>query len=95
MRAPAPAKINLALVVGPMREDGKHEVLTVLQRIDPPPARRLSTNPLYLETIRAGLRAAASQPGDGGMFNAFSLRKTSSSTTLFDFSNSAGSTAFP
>lgn len=34
MRAPAPAKINLALVVGPTRNDGKHEVLTVLQRID-------------------------------------------------------------
>ncbi len=33
MRAPAAAKINLALVVGPVREDGKHEVLTVLQRI--------------------------------------------------------------
>ncbi len=34
MRAPAPAKINLALVVGPTRADGKHEVATVLQRID-------------------------------------------------------------
>ena len=34
MRAPAPAKLNLALVVGPAREDGKHEVATVLQRID-------------------------------------------------------------
>src|SRR6185436_17247775 len=34
MRAPAAAKINLALVVGPVRDDGKHEVLTVLQRID-------------------------------------------------------------
>jgi 4-diphosphocytidyl-2-C-methyl-D-erythritol kinase len=33
-RAPATAKINLALVVGPRREDGKHEVTTVLQRID-------------------------------------------------------------
>ena len=33
-RAPAPAKVNLALVVGPLRDDGKHEVLTVLQRID-------------------------------------------------------------
>ena len=32
--APAFAKINLALVVGPCREDGKHEVVTVLQRID-------------------------------------------------------------
>jgi 4-diphosphocytidyl-2-C-methyl-D-erythritol kinase len=33
-RRPATAKINLALVVGPQREDGKHEVATVLQRID-------------------------------------------------------------
>jgi 4-diphosphocytidyl-2-C-methyl-D-erythritol kinase len=32
--ADAPAKINLALVVGPRRADGKHEVATVLQRID-------------------------------------------------------------
>jgi 4-diphosphocytidyl-2-C-methyl-D-erythritol kinase len=32
--AAAHAKINLALVVGPVREDGKHEVATVLQRID-------------------------------------------------------------
>jgi 4-diphosphocytidyl-2-C-methyl-D-erythritol kinase len=31
---PAPAKINLALVVGPRRADGKHEVTTVLQRVD-------------------------------------------------------------
>lgn len=33
-RVPATAKINLALVVGPRRPDGKHEVATVLQRID-------------------------------------------------------------
>ena len=33
-RAPAPAKINLALLVGPQRPDGKHEVTTLLQRID-------------------------------------------------------------
>jgi 4-diphosphocytidyl-2-C-methyl-D-erythritol kinase len=33
-RAPAPAKVNLALVVGPLRDDGKHEVVTVLQRLD-------------------------------------------------------------
>ena len=32
-RAPAPAKINLSLVVGPLREDGKHEVVTVYQRV--------------------------------------------------------------
>jgi 4-diphosphocytidyl-2-C-methyl-D-erythritol kinase len=30
----APAKVNLALVVGPPRRDGKHEVLTVYQRVD-------------------------------------------------------------
>ena len=33
-RAAAPGKLNLALVVGPARDDGKHEVATVLQRID-------------------------------------------------------------
>jgi 4-diphosphocytidyl-2-C-methyl-D-erythritol kinase len=30
----APAKINLALVVGRLHPDGKHEVATVLQRVD-------------------------------------------------------------
>jgi len=33
-RACAYAKINLGLVVGPVRGDGKHEILTVLQRVD-------------------------------------------------------------
>jgi 4-diphosphocytidyl-2-C-methyl-D-erythritol kinase len=28
------AKINLGLVVGPLRADGKHEIVTVLQRVD-------------------------------------------------------------
>lgn len=32
-RGPAAAKINLALVVGPRRRDGRHELLTVYQRI--------------------------------------------------------------
>jgi 4-diphosphocytidyl-2-C-methyl-D-erythritol kinase len=31
---PAPAKINLALVVGDRRDDGRHELHTVYQRID-------------------------------------------------------------
>ncbi len=31
--ASAPAKLNLALVVGPLRSDGKHEILTVLERL--------------------------------------------------------------
>ena len=33
IRAPATAKINLALVVGPPRPDGKHELATVYQRV--------------------------------------------------------------
>jgi 4-diphosphocytidyl-2-C-methyl-D-erythritol kinase len=33
-RAPATAKLNLALVVGAARSDGRHEVCTVLQRVD-------------------------------------------------------------
>lgn len=33
-RASACAKINLALVVGPKRDDGYHEVATVMQRVD-------------------------------------------------------------
>jgi 4-diphosphocytidyl-2-C-methyl-D-erythritol kinase len=33
MRASAPAKINLGLVVGPLRDDGRHEFLSVLQRV--------------------------------------------------------------
>lgn len=32
--AAAPAKLNLALVVGPLRPDGKHEVVTLLQRVE-------------------------------------------------------------
>jgi 4-diphosphocytidyl-2-C-methyl-D-erythritol kinase len=32
-RASATAKLNLALVVGPLRADGKHDVATVLQRL--------------------------------------------------------------
>jgi 4-diphosphocytidyl-2-C-methyl-D-erythritol kinase len=33
VRASAAAKVNLALVVGPLREDGKHELMTIYQRI--------------------------------------------------------------
>jgi 4-diphosphocytidyl-2-C-methyl-D-erythritol kinase len=33
VRASAAAKINLGLVVGPVRDDGKHELLTVYQRV--------------------------------------------------------------
>ena len=52
-RRPATAKLNLALVVGSRREDGKHEVATVLQRLDladrirvePAPALRVTGFP--------------------------------------------------
>jgi penicillin-binding protein 2 len=36
---------------------------TVLQRINPPPARRMHINPVYLDTIRTGLKEAAGSPG--------------------------------
>jgi penicillin-binding protein 2 len=36
---------------------------TVLQNIEPPPSRHFNANPIYLETIRQGLREAASSPG--------------------------------
>lgn len=42
-RAAATAKLNLALVVGPLRDDGRHEVMTVLQRLDL--ADRISVEP--------------------------------------------------
>jgi penicillin-binding protein 2 len=35
----------------------------VQRSLNPAPQRHVNINPLYLETIRAGLRAAASQPG--------------------------------
>ena len=55
----APAKINLALVVGPLRADGKHDVVTVLQRvelgdrIDLSPGERLRVSGFAGDTIVA------------------------------------------
>ncbi|MGP0053014.1 MAG: penicillin-binding transpeptidase domain-containing protein, partial [Solirubrobacteraceae bacterium] len=43
--------------------DIENEDGTVLQKINPPPSRHVEINPLYLDTIRKGLREAASQPG--------------------------------
>ncbi|HVS85466.1 MAG TPA: hypothetical protein VHD91_07530 [Gaiellaceae bacterium] len=70
MRAPAAAKINLALVVGPTRADGKHEVLTVLQRvglvdrIELEPASRLAVTGFTQDTlVRDALEALAAQAG--------------------------------
>jgi 4-diphosphocytidyl-2-C-methyl-D-erythritol kinase len=49
-RAPATAKINLALLVGPKRSEGKHEVATVLQRVDL--ADRLALRPSSHFSVR-------------------------------------------
>jgi len=70
MRAPAPAKINLALVVGPMRDDGKHEVVTIYQRIgiadriEVEPAAALLVEGFDADTlVRAALEALAARAG--------------------------------
>lgn len=70
MRAPAPAKINLALVVGPLRDDGKHELVTVYQRvgmsdrIDLTPAAQLRVDGFPGDTlVREALEALAARAG--------------------------------
>jgi 4-diphosphocytidyl-2-C-methyl-D-erythritol kinase len=71
-RAPAPAKINLALVVGPRREDGLHDVATVLQRIDlcdsvtVEPADALVVEGYRKDTlVRSALAKLAAATGEG------------------------------
>jgi 4-diphosphocytidyl-2-C-methyl-D-erythritol kinase len=68
--AAAPAKINLALVVGGTRPDGLHEVATILQRVDLSdtvtlePARALAVEGFAGDTIvRRALEAVASAIG--------------------------------
>jgi 4-diphosphocytidyl-2-C-methyl-D-erythritol kinase len=68
--AEAPAKINLALVVGGARPDGLHEVATILQRIDLcdtvslEPAAELSVEGFADDTIvRRALEAVAGASG--------------------------------
>jgi 4-diphosphocytidyl-2-C-methyl-D-erythritol kinase len=70
VRASAPAKINLALVVGPKRDDGKAEVVTVYQRlgiadrIELEPAPGLAVEGFPADTlVRAGLAALAERTG--------------------------------
>jgi 4-diphosphocytidyl-2-C-methyl-D-erythritol kinase len=64
--AAAPAKINLALVVGPARADGKHELRTIFQRvsladrIELEPADELTIEGFAEDTIvRSGLERLA------------------------------------
>jgi 4-diphosphocytidyl-2-C-methyl-D-erythritol kinase len=68
--APAPAKLNLALVVGPRQEHGKHELATVYQRIaladriELEPAPELRIEGFAGDTIvRAALEALAARAG--------------------------------
>jgi 4-diphosphocytidyl-2-C-methyl-D-erythritol kinase len=69
-RGSAYAKLNLALVVGPARGDGKHEVVTVLQAIDLhddlelAPAPRLAVDGFDDDTlVAAALEALAGKMG--------------------------------
>jgi 4-diphosphocytidyl-2-C-methyl-D-erythritol kinase len=68
--ASAYAKLNLALVAGPLRADGKHEVVTVLQAIDLhddielEPANGLAVEGFEDDTlVRAALEALAQRAG--------------------------------
>jgi 4-diphosphocytidyl-2-C-methyl-D-erythritol kinase len=67
LRASAAAKINLALVVGPRRADGLHELTSIVQRIDLcdrlalAPGRELAVEGFPGDTlVRDALRAVAS-----------------------------------
>ncbi len=75
--ATAPAKLNLALVVGPVRGDGKHEVVTLLERLslaDTVAVRRADATRVtgFAEDtlVRAGLEAVAQAAGSGSCFEA-------------------------
>ena len=50
VRAPATAKLNLGLVVGRLRDDGKHELTTVYQRLDL--ADRVAVEPAPRTSVR-------------------------------------------
>jgi 4-diphosphocytidyl-2-C-methyl-D-erythritol kinase len=69
-RAAAAAKINLALLVGPRRPDGLHEVVTVMQRVDLcdtveiEPAATLAVEGYLRDTlVRSALAKLASAAG--------------------------------
>ena len=74
-RAPAPAKINLSLVVGPVREDGKHELVTVYQRVSLSDRIAVDRSPVLTVAgfagdtlVRRALECVAD--GDGASFSA-------------------------
>jgi 4-diphosphocytidyl-2-C-methyl-D-erythritol kinase len=72
-RVPAAAKINLALLIGPVRPDGLHEVVTVMQRIDLCDSVTLDPSPaLVVEgyrkdtLVRSALAKLSAAAGNGG-----------------------------
>jgi 4-diphosphocytidyl-2-C-methyl-D-erythritol kinase len=72
-RVPAAAKINLALLIGPVRPDGLHEVVTVMQRIDLcdsvtlDPAPALVVEGYRKDTlVRSALAKLSAAAGNGG-----------------------------
>jgi 4-diphosphocytidyl-2-C-methyl-D-erythritol kinase len=76
-RAPATAKLNLALVVGPLRDDGRHEIVTVLQRLDlgdrisVEPAPQLRVEGFPEDTlVRRALESLAAAAGTGAGWEA-------------------------
>ena len=76
-RAAATAKLNLALVVGPKRDDGNHEVMTVLQRlaltdrVDVESAPALAVDGFEADTIvRRGLLELARDAGVAPLWRA-------------------------
>jgi 4-diphosphocytidyl-2-C-methyl-D-erythritol kinase len=77
VRAPAPAKINLALVVGPLREDGRHELVTIYQRIgiadriDVEPSERMRVDGFTGDTlVRDALELLAARADVGVRWHA-------------------------
>jgi 4-diphosphocytidyl-2-C-methyl-D-erythritol kinase len=77
VRASAAAKINLALVVGPLRKDGKHELVTVYQRIgiadriDVEPAERTRVDGFEGDTlVRDALELLAAHAAVGQHWHA-------------------------
>jgi 4-diphosphocytidyl-2-C-methyl-D-erythritol kinase len=73
----APAKLNLALVVGPVRPDGRHEVVTVLERVslaDTVAVRRARSMQVagfeHDTLVRSALEAISAEAGDAVRFGA-------------------------
>jgi len=77
LEARAPAKLNLALLVGPLRPDGKHEVMTILERLslaDTVAVRRAETTTVHGypddTLVAAALEAIGAAAGTGVLFEA-------------------------